>query len=107
MRIEEEPALSPGNAVTLWKGFRGAYVLGERGKRAEIVAEEAFSILNQENEEIDSHLADQLLLYAALAEGKSSFTTSHITEHLRTNAYVIERFLERKVYISSSQISFL
>lgn len=41
---------------------------------------------------IDPHLADQLLLPMALAGG-GRFTTPVLSEHLRTNAAMIEKFL--------------
>jgi len=90
---------SPGNAVLVWQGFAGAYVLGEKGKRAEVVAEEAVDELKKEiaaGAEVDKHLADQLLLYAALAEGQTRYKTSQITEHLKTNAEIIGAFVKDK-----------
>ena len=48
---------------------------------------------------VDKHLADQLLLYIALAKGKSIFTTSEITQHLITNVWVLEQFLPVKFEI--------
>lgn len=97
IEILEDPAFSPGNAITLWQGFKGASNLGELGKRAERVAEEALIDFQQETEEVDLHLADQLLLYAVLAEGTTSYRTSHLTEHFKTNAYVINQFLSRAI----------
>ncbi|MEM4360127.1 MAG: RNA 3'-terminal phosphate cyclase, partial [Candidatus Bilamarchaeaceae archaeon] len=64
--IREEETLSPGNAVTIWSGYRGAYVPGEKGKRAEVVAQEALDAFKAENGDVDRHLADQLLLFGAL-----------------------------------------
>lgn len=93
--IREDESLSVGNAVTAWRGLRGSYVLGEKGKRAEIVAKEALDALGPECE-VDLHLADQLLLYAALSEGRSEYVTSEVTEHLRTNASIIRRFLPQR-----------
>lgn len=89
--------LSPGNAVLVCKDFTGAYVLGEKGKRAEIVAQEAIDEFKRESAaEVDRHLADQLLLYAAIADGRTRYSTSEITEHLKTNAEVIRSFIEEK-----------
>lgn len=99
IRIRQEEALSVGNAVTAWRGMRGSYVLGEKGKRAEVVAKECLDNLLAEERDVDMHLADQLLIYAALAEGETSYSTSSISDHLRTNAYVISRFLEREISI--------
>jgi RNA 3'-terminal phosphate cyclase (ATP) len=42
---------------------------------------------------VDDHLADQLVLYMALAKGRSSLITDRITKHLGANIWVIEQFL--------------
>lgn len=72
---------------------------GERGVRAEEVARtpalDARAYLAA-TAPVGEHLADQLLLPLALAGG-GSFTTLAITDHLRSNALVIERFLGRRV----------
>jgi RNA 3'-terminal phosphate cyclase (ATP) len=104
VHVRRDETLSPGNAVTAWKGFRGAYALGEKGKRAEAVAQEALDALNAENGDVDSHLADQLLIYAALAEGQTAYGTSAFSGHLRTNAYVISRFLDRKIGLEGGRV---
>jgi len=95
--IRQDEALSIGNAVTAWKGLIGSYSLGEKGKRAETVAQEALDAIKIEKGDVDKHLADQLLIYGALAEGKTSYQTSEITEHLKTNAYIISHFVDRKI----------
>jgi RNA 3'-terminal phosphate cyclase len=43
---------------------------------------------------LDPHLADQIVLYLAIAAGRSVFTTTQITSHLVTNIEVITRFLD-------------
>ncbi len=96
--IAGTPAI--GNAITAWAGFLGAYVPGERGKRAETVAQECIDFLKREKNagsEVDLHLADQLLIYAALAKGGSGFKTSGVTSHTETNAGIILKFLGRKM----------
>jgi RNA 3'-terminal phosphate cyclase (ATP) len=105
IRVRQDEALSVGNAVTAWRGCRGAYALGERGKRAELVAQEAYDALKAEGGDVDIHLADQLLVYSVLAEGPTKYGTSAISEHLRTNAYVISRFLDRRVGMSDGLVS--
>ncbi len=99
VHIREDEADSPGNAVTAWTGSKGSYVLGEKGKRAEAVAAEAIGAIRKEAGEVDTHLADQLLVYAALAEGGSRYTTAQKSGHLRTNAYIISHFIERPIRI--------
>ena len=98
--LRQEESLSPGNAILAWSAFRGAAFLGEKGKRAEAVAQETLDFLKAELEsDVDLHLADQILLYAVLSNGQSEFKTSRITEHLRTNANIIQKFIDRKIEI--------
>jgi RNA 3'-terminal phosphate cyclase (ATP) len=102
--IREDTALSPGNAVTAWNGHKGSYSLGQKGKRAELVAQEALDGILNERFDVDMHLADQLMLYAALAEGPTRYRTGTVSEHLRTNAYVISRFIDREVRLEGNLI---
>ncbi len=89
-----------GNALLAWQDYRGICVLGEKGKRAEQVAQEALNELKKEHaSNVDKHLADQLLLYAALADNQTSFKTSEITDHFRTNAEIIKKFLDKKIEV--------
>ncbi|MGZ4969680.1 MAG: RNA 3'-terminal phosphate cyclase [Methylobacter sp.] len=68
---------------------------GKRGKPAEQVAEEACSALLQHyrsGSALEQHLADQLILPAALCRGESVFGVERISSHLSTNIWVVERF---------------
>lgn len=44
---------------------------------------------------VDVHLADQLIPFMALARG-GSFTVREISEHTKTNIWVVEQFLDVK-----------
>ena len=99
---------SIGSVITLWleteKSILGASSLGEKGKRAEEVGKEAAQALMEEIESkaaIDEHAADQLLPYLALTGG--SLKTSKISEHAKTNAFVIEKFLPVKFEINEER----
>lgn len=79
--------------------------LGERGKPAERVADEAVEeMLAYESSEgaIDPHSADQLILPIALAEGRGIYTVTEVTDHLRTQAEIIPMFLDRPVRIDET-----
>jgi len=82
---------------------------GERGVRAETVAEnaarEARAYLASDAP-VGEHLADQLLLPMALGKG-GSFTTTAISEHLRSNAIVVERFTGRRVNIERTDAGYV
>lgn len=74
----------------------GFCALGERGKRAEIVADEAIDQLLDFIDGsgcVDRFVADQLLIPMAIAQGKSLLKVSEITSHLVTNALIIQEFL--------------
>ena len=76
--------------------------LGAPGKPAERVADEAvdplLSFLKTEAT-VDHFLADQLLLPLAMVEGTSQFRTNAVTQHLRTNAHIIQTFLDVPIKI--------
>lgn len=99
-------SLSPGTALVIAarfeRGAAGFTALGERGRPAEEVGraagEEAAAFLAG-SATVDRHLADQLLLYAAIAAGETTFVTDEVTEHLRTNAWVIAQFLDAPIEI--------
>lgn len=72
-------------------------------------AEEVAAIATQELLEfhangapVDVHLADQLLLPAALASAPSQYQAVEISTHLITNAWVIEQFKLAKIAIDKS-----
>ena len=73
--------------------------LGKLGKRTEDVGKEAaLELLKEQKSEacLDKYSADQILPYLALAPKKSQITVSEITNHCKTNIWVIEKFLDGK-----------
>lgn len=94
--VERVEAASPGNVLLLelQREPIGELVaaIGERGLRAEAVAELAVRELRAaEAFPVGPHLADQLLLIMALGGG-GAFRTGPLTLHARTNIDVIEAF---------------
>jgi RNA 3'-terminal phosphate cyclase (ATP) len=80
--------------------------LGEIGKKAEMVGVEAareFLDYYHTAACLDGHLADQIVLYLALAKKGSSFTVSRITNHLLTNLWVMGKFLQLKYEIEGEK----
>ncbi len=76
------------------------YALGERGKPAEQVADEAVDQLQSyanSDGAIDHYLADQLILPLALADGISRLRTARISSHLMTNAVIVQHFLPVRI----------
>ncbi len=92
-------AASPGAGLFLTAAYDhgrcGFSALGARGVPSEDVAAQAVDALIAHHDSgavVDPHLADQILVAMALAREAGEFTTSRITDHLVTNAWVIERF---------------
>lgn len=80
--------------------------LGARGKSSESVAEEACQELlafHGQDAPVDRHLADQLLLPAALTDGRSAYRVQRITRHLLTNAHVIRQFVPTQIDIRGAE----
>jgi len=104
LRVETSGnAVSPGNVLTLeiesehlTEVFTG---IGERGVRAETVAErtaaEARAYL-ETGAPVGEHLADQLLIPLALAGG-GSYTTGEPSLHTTTNIEVVKLFLDVRI----------
>lgn len=100
--------LSDGSGITLWAkdSFLGSDSLGKRGKRAEIVAQEASEALLKEinsGAAVDKHLADNVIPFLALTTG--SIKTSEITNHTKTAIWITEQFLPVKFDIKDNIIS--
>lgn len=74
----------------------GFSAIGERGKPMERVAQEAcaqFTDWYRTGAACDEHLADQLVLPMSLVPETSRWTTSAVTEHLRTVLWLVKHFL--------------
>jgi len=88
----ERRPLSPGSVICLWVASEAPYhfgsnALGERGKPAEVVGQEAAeSLLRQvrTGANVDLHTTDNLIIWCSLAEGQSVFRTSELTMHTLT-----------------------
>ena len=90
---------SPGSSILIYKTsdteFIGSSGLGEKGKPSERVGEEAAKDFIGETSaapNVDSHLADMLVTLLCCVNGKSSFTTSEVTQHFKTNMEVAMKF---------------
>ncbi len=80
----------------------GFQALGERGKRAERVADEAvaaFLAYVESDAALDPHMADQIVFPLAFARGSSSYTTSEVTQHLLTHVHLLRLFLDRAIEV--------
>jgi len=73
----------------------GFAALGARGKPAEEVADEAVAELISHHGgpgAVDIHLADQILVALAIADGRSRYSVPRVSGHLATNAWLVQQF---------------
>jgi RNA 3'-terminal phosphate cyclase (ATP) len=96
--------LQKGSSIVLWAetdagAILGADAIGELRKTSETVGNEAADKLFAEISAmatVDVHLADMLVPYVALANGRSAYLTRTISDHLETNIWLAENILNAK-----------
>ncbi|MEM5834881.1 MAG: RNA 3'-terminal phosphate cyclase [Candidatus Aenigmatarchaeota archaeon] len=100
---------SPGTSITLWaeceNSVIGADNIGKKGVKAETIGEEcAKELINsiESKAALDKYMADQILIFLALAESESSVTVEKITQHCLTNIKIIEQMLSVKFKIEEN-----
>ncbi|MCD6115065.1 RNA 3'-terminal phosphate cyclase [bacterium] len=111
-KIEYYQTLSPGSQINIIGYFEntimGSDNLGKIEKPAEVIGKEAaqeFLRQGLRDSCLDKHLADQILPYMALSDQNSTITVSEITNHCKTNIWVIEKFLPGKFLVKDNKIS--
>jgi RNA 3'-phosphate cyclase len=110
IKIHEFPSSTKGTVLLLLAEFENGracyYALGELGKPAERVADEAVDALLaflETDAALDQYLADQLILPLSLATGPSLLHTNQITQHLLTNAEIMRLFLPVEISIEGDR----
>ena len=110
-KTEYYESFSPESQLTIIGKFEntiiGTSVLGKPDKSSEEIGwEAAMNFLKETMGEtvVDSHLADQILPYIAFFIKSAKITTSEITEHTKTNIWVIEKFIKGKFDIDGNLI---
>jgi len=96
--VESEAAIGQGGAIVAWArteaSVLGAGRVAERGVRAEALGEAVGQALAADlasGAALDTHAADQILVYLALARGAASFTTREVSAHALTAMWLIEQ----------------
>ena len=104
-------AADPGCGIVLFaKSKEGAIVgadsLGELGKPAEKVGMEAAEELLRQlvaEAPVDRHLADQLIVYMSLANGRSTIRTSELTLHALTCIHLSEKLVGARFKVEGEE----
>lgn len=110
--VYDETALQEGAALALFAEtdhgtFLGADMAGRLGRRSEEIGRKVAQILMEDLEtksSVDRYVADQLILFAALARGRSRFKIPRVTEHVVTNLWLVEQILGAKASLEHNWI---
>lgn len=107
------PSLQAGAALAVWAETEagcllGADMAGARGRTAEVIGAMTARILMEDLDSgatVDRHLGDQVIPFAALAEGRSTFVVSAVTDHLESRLWLVERILKAKTRITGNVVT--
>jgi RNA 3'-phosphate cyclase len=98
--LGRDEAWGTGGAITAWAeseaGLLGASRIAERGVRAEALGEAVGREIAADlasGAALDMRAADQVLVYLAMARGRSSFTARSVSSHAATAMWLIPQFL--------------
>ncbi|UCF35483.1 MAG: RNA 3'-phosphate cyclase [Acidobacteriota bacterium] len=99
--IHDNTAPQPGAALAAFAAdsegnIWGADCAGARGRRSELIGDRVARSLIEDlasGATVDRYVADQLILFAALASGESEFVIPGVTEHVEANLWLVSEFL--------------
>ena len=101
-RIEtlwDKTAPQAGASLALWAETDSGCLLGsdqagKRGRSSEEIGRYVARNLSEDlktGATVDRYLADQLIIYAALASGTTEYIIPHLTDHVDTNLWLVEK----------------
>ena len=110
--IYDTKALQRGAALAVYATtdtgcIIGADRAGEPRRTSEDIAEYVARSLIEDlaaKATVDRYLADQLIFYAALADGISEYRIPRLTEHVKTNLWLVETILGVKAEVDNNLV---
>lgn len=109
IRSKYVDALNPGSGICLWLKtdsgvILGSDIIGEKGKPSEKIGKECAEYLCEianAKATVDRFFSDQIIPFMALAKGTSIIKPDKITNHTKTNIWLVEQLLGKKFEINS------
>src|SRR5207249_2399268 len=109
--LDDTTASQAGAALALFaegaNALLGADQAGAPRRRAEAIGRFVAQALLDDvasDATVDRHLADQLIIFAALAAGTSVFRLPQVTDHVPTNLWLVETILGARAHLESQQL---
>jgi RNA 3'-terminal phosphate cyclase (ATP) len=111
--IYDETAHQKGASLTCWiktstNCLIGMDMAGKIGRTSEEIGKTvAYRLIEdfKTKATVDRYTADQLILYCALAKGKSSYIIPEMTEHIETNLWLIKTILNADYEIFDNKLT--
>jgi RNA 3'-terminal phosphate cyclase (ATP) len=108
--MDDLHAAQKGAALCLWAEtgtgcLLGADQAGAPGRRSESIAQFVVSSLLEDlatQATTDRHLADQLILFAALAKGTTRYRIPRMTDHVMSNLWLVKEILGVKTELKGN-----
>jgi len=100
----QRASIQPGASLAIWAStdtgcLIGSDMAGALGRTSEFIGKQVAKNLIEDLElgaTVDRHLADQLVPFAGLAEGWSTYSIPKMTEHIEARLWLIEEILGAK-----------
>ncbi|MDR5709722.1 MAG: RNA 3'-terminal phosphate cyclase [Armatimonadota bacterium] len=110
--LYERTALQPGAALAVFAETStscrlGADRAGAPGRPSEAIADEVARMLLldlRSGATVDRHFADQLVVYAALAEGTTEFVVPEVTDHVATNLWLVQEIAHAEFSLDQRRV---
>jgi RNA 3'-terminal phosphate cyclase (ATP) len=111
--INDATALQRGAALAIYAKTSSGCIIGadragKPGRTSEDIGEYVAKNLLEDlatGATVDRYLADQLIFYAALADGVSQFRIPRLTEHVETNLWLVESMLGARIEVNKNMVT--
>ncbi len=111
--MDEDSAVQKGAALMVWTETDTGALIGsdmagapgrESGRIGKSVARNLIEDLRT-GAAVDRHLADQVIIFAALAKGTTSYKIPEITDHVRSNLWLAEKILGARSEVAENVVT--
>jgi len=110
--VNDTDSLQPGAALILWAQtstgcLLGADAVGQPRRTSEQVGRQAARVLTRDlasGATVDRFAADQLVMFAAMADGETTYRVPFVSEHLETNLHMIQEIFGTRIDLSDNWI---
>jgi RNA 3'-terminal phosphate cyclase (ATP) len=111
--FNDTTAVQKGAALLLWAETETGCILGfdragKRGRRSESIADYVAGSFWEDigtGATVDRFSADQIIMFAGLAAGRSKYVIPRSTEHIQSNMWLIEKILGARADLNGNLIS--